>query len=82
MTREERDFQKDWYCADRECGNVLGNVVSGALVLKLDSVLTANTQGVALVVTCSKCGTPKLWYPSFEDCAYGTATSLRRLLGK
>lgn len=50
--------QKPWPCPD--CGNNLGYVISGQLLL--DGDVRANTDGSNLVVYCKQCGTIKTWY--------------------
>lgn len=71
--------KSNWYCADRRnCDAVLGQVVDNELVVDLDSVMTINTNGTSLVVTCARCGNPKIWFPSVEDNVLGLVNALKR----
>lgn len=51
-----------WPCVDPACGTNLGNISNGELVIALDGVKLINTQGINLVLTCVKCGKPKVWF--------------------
>lgn len=69
-----------WYCANKECGSVLGYVASNELVIDVSSenVLTLNTNGTSLVATCAKCASPKTWYPSLESSVIGAENAKKR----
>lgn len=51
-----------WPCVDPACGTNLGNIANGELVIDLDGVKIVNTQGINVVLTCAKCGRPKVWF--------------------
>jgi hypothetical protein len=72
----------NWYCTNRAggCQNVLGNIADGELVINLENVVTINTYGTSLVVSCEKCGSVKLWYPSLDNSVLGAVKSFRREL--
>lgn len=53
---------KEWRCANRECGEVLGLVLFGQLYC--DSTVSFNTDGADIVIRCPKCDRRKIWYAS------------------
>lgn len=67
-----------WHCANRDCGNKLGTVIRNDLVVILDNVVTVNTNGTALVVTCGECGRAKLWFPDLDSSVTGAARAFVR----
>ena len=73
MARE----RKHWYCANKSCGKILGTVTDNKLVVNLDNVVTVNTDGTSLVLTCD-CMHVKVWYPTSEDAILGAFNSIRR----
>lgn len=56
---------KYWYCPDKSCGNILGEVLGSELSLKGDyDIKDVRTQGPNLVIICAQCGRKKVWYTS------------------
>jgi hypothetical protein len=51
-----------WPCVDPACGNNLGNIASGELVVVKENVAAINTDKTNMVLTCVKCGKPKTWF--------------------
>jgi hypothetical protein len=54
---------KDWPCPN--CGFAIGRIMRNNLVVAKHTRF--NTSGPCVVVTCSKCGTPKTWFPPLES---------------
>jgi hypothetical protein len=58
VNRDDRKT-KIWACPNQSCGNEIGKVLGGELIL---DGIRCNTSGPNLVTTCPKCGTTKVWY--------------------
>lgn len=74
-----RSYNKvHWHCAETTCDNTLGVVIDGDLIVDLDSVVTVNTEGTSVVLTCAECGRAKSWFPDLDSSVIGATRAFLR----